>query len=315
MFLSARDSSINKGIKENSTIESLREHLIRTSAYGESQFITIQEGVIDNFTILGLGDGTFITPKPFVHPVIVEHENHRYMIIDVRTCARYNKQEQIVKITNPSLFRREIIRAVLESVWVNDGSNDILHLGAFQIQVFAKWVSEVITRRYGLDAEQQLQVQVISAFYYICLFTDSENVDLRRFIAIITRATKTNTTFILDTLRDVDYIPNVEGLLATIREQLVTERLDGLELDVFITMLAGSWFGPNHGILVGTALEYPPLWCTLVYLSLTESVNRATGIGKVALRFERDPTSREFLGALNLLLMNNTTIDIKNSRG
>ncbi len=315
MFLSARDTTINKGIKENSTIESLREHLIRTRAYGESQFITIQEDRISNFTILGLGDGTFITPKPFVHPVVIEHEGHRYLVIDVRTCAKYNKMEQIVKITNPALFRREIIRSVLESIWINDGANDILHLGTFQIQVFGKWVSEVISRRYGLDPEQQLQVQVIAAFYYTCLFVDSESVDLRRFISVITRATKTNTNFILETLRDVEYIPNVEAFLATIRETLVTDRLDGLELDVFITMLAGSWFGPNHGILVGTALEYPPLWCTLLYLSLTESVNRATGIGKVALRFERDPTSREFLGALNMLLMNNTTIDIKNSRG
>ena len=315
MFLNARDTTINKGIKENSTVESLREHLIRTRAYGESQFITIQEDRISNFSILGLGDGTFITPKPFVHPVTVEHDGHRYMIIDVRTCARFNKLEQVVKITNPSLFRREIIRAVLESIWVNDGANDLLHLGSFQIQVFANWISEVITRRYGLDAEQQLQVQVISAFYYTCLFVDSETVDLRRMISIITRATKTNTNFILETLRDVDYIPNVEALLTTIRETLVTDRLEGLELDVFITMLAGSWFGPNHGILVGTALEYPPMWNTLLYLSLTESVNRATGIGKVALRFERDPTSREFLGALNRLLMDNTTIDIKNSRG
>ena len=102
MFLSALDTTINKGIKENSTIESLREHLIRTRAYGESQFITIQEDRISNFTILGLGDGTFITPKPFVHPVVIEHDGHRYLVIDVRTCAKYNKMEQIVKITNPA---------------------------------------------------------------------------------------------------------------------------------------------------------------------------------------------------------------------
>lgn len=315
MFLNARDTTINKGIKENSTLEILREHLIRSRADGESQFIAIQEDRIDNCTVLGLGDGNFITPKPFVHPVTLMHEDHLYLIADVRTCAKYNRNEQIVKISNPSLFRREIIRAVLESVWINDGQNEILHLGAFQIQVFAKWISEVITRRFGLDAEQQLRIQVISAFYYICLFTNSESTDLRRYISIISRATKTNTNFILETLRDIDYIPNIEVLLSTIQENLVTDRLEGMGLDVFITMLAGSWLGPNHGILVGTALEYPPLWNTLLYLSLTESVNRATGIGKIALRFERDPGCREFLGALNMLLMNNTSIDIKNSRG
>lgn len=315
MFHNARETTINKGIKENSIVEILREHLIRTRTDSESQFIVIQEDKIDGFTVLGLGDGTFITPKPFVHPVTIEYENHTYLIADMRTCAKYSRNEGIVKISNPSLFRRETVRTVLESVWMNDGSNDVLLLGVFQVQVFAKWISSVITRRYGLDAEQQLKVQVISAFYYCCLFTDENYLDQRRIVSLIQRATKVNTTFILETLRDIEYIPNIEALLSTITSTLATDRLDGLELDVFITMLAGSWFGPNHGILVGTALEYPPMWCALLYLSLTESVNRATGIGKVALAYERDPGSREFLAALSMLLMNNTSVDIKNSRG
>jgi hypothetical protein len=315
MFIHARDTTINKGLKETSIIDTLKEHLVRNYKQGNSQFIDMQTDVIDSFKVLGLADGTTITPRPFVQPILLEHDGVEYLIADVRSCTRYNKQDGRAVITNPTLFKREIIRTILESVWITGGATDILNLGNIQVQIFSSWISELFTRRFGLDATQQIQISVIGAFYYLCLFSEADKIDQRRLIPIIVRATRTGAPFVLETLRDIDYIANIDELLDVIPRLVSTTRLDGVTPDVFITMLGGSWFGPNNAILAGTAVEYPPVWNALVYLALTENANRATGIGKIALRKERDPLTREYLAALNLLLKNHTTIDPTTYRG
>ena len=194
-------------------------------------------------------------------------------------------------------------------MWVGDGPQEILNLGHFQVQIFATWVSELFARRFALDAEQQVRISILAAFYYLCLFTDDKEADLRRFIPIISKVCTTGTSFVIDTLRDVDHIQDLEALLDTIKTSLDTERLDGVGIDVMITMLSGSWFGPNNAILVGIALEYPPMWNTLLYLSLTDQSVRANGIAKIALRKQRDSMAREYVSIASAKLIRNSTLN------
>ena len=212
-------------------------------------------------------------------------------------------------ISNRALFRRDMVRVLLESMWVGDGPQEILNLGHFQVQIFATWVSELYARRFALDAEQQVRISILAAFYYLCLFTDDKEADLRRFVPIISKVTTTGTAFVIDTLRDIDHIQDLEALLDTIKTSLDTDRLEGVGIDVMITMLSGSWFGPNNAILVGIALEYPPMWNTLLYLSLTDQSVRANGIAKIALRKQRDSMAREYVSSASTKLIRNSTLN------
>lgn len=315
MFLQAHETTINKGFKQRDFVATLTDHILKSRDSYESQFITIQEDKIENFTILGLGDGNFITPKPFTHPVVITVDDHTYLIGDMRTSSKYDKNIGAVKISNAGLFKRDAIRLVMEGLWQNGYNSDIMNIGAFQVQVFSTWVADTIARRYGLNMELALTVRVLTAFYYMCLFTTPEKIDARRMVAVISKATKTNVNYIMSTLQDVEYIGTIQDLLDVFKTKLPSERLSDITLDVFLAMLSGSWFGPNHSVLVGTAVEYPPLWVTLLYLSMSETINRSTGIGKTALKYERDPVGREFLAATSRLLMDNITIDIKTARG
>ena len=170
-------------------------------------------------------------------------------------------------------------------------------------------VSELFARRFALDAEQQVRISILAAFYYLCLFTDDKEADLRRFVPIISKVTTTGTVFVIDTLRDIDHIQDLEALLDTIKTSLDTDRLEGVGIDVMITMLSGSWFGPNNAILVGIALEYPPMWNTLLYLSLTDQSVRANGIAKIALRKQRDSMAREYVSIASTKLTRNSTLN------
>lgn len=315
MFSMSRDTTINQGVSDSAVIDQLKEHIVRTKNGRESQFIEIQTGVNDDWHVLGLGEGPHVNIKPFLNPVKFDLGDDTYVIIDVRNSTRYDRLNERPVISNQALFRREMVRVLFESVWIGDGPNDILNMGHYQIQVFASWVGEMFARRFALDAEQQVRISVLAAFYYLCLFVEKDRADLRRFIPIISKVTMTGTPFVMDTLRDVDHIANLLELLDTIKNVLQTERLEDVGIDIVITMLAGSWFGPNHAILVGIALEYPPAWNTLLYLSLTDRSTRASGIAKVALRRERDQSAREYVSIASNVLIRNSTIDPKSVQG
>lgn len=309
MFQMSRDTTINKGSHEDQVVSSLKEHIIRVNNGGESQLITLQSGVSDDWFVYGLGEGSLVNVKPFINPVKFDYGDDTYLIIDLRTSTRWDRTTGKPVISNRPLFRRDMVRVLMESMWIGDGPQEILNMGHFQIQIFATWISELFARRFALDAEQQVRISVLAAFYYLCLFTDDDQADLRRFVPIISKVTSTGSTFVIDTLRDVEYIRDLEALLDTIKSTLQTDRLEGVGIDVMITMLSGSWFGPNNAILVGIALEYPPMWNTLLYLSLTDQSVRANGIAKIALRKQRDMTAREYVSIASQKLIRTSTLN------
>lgn len=308
MFIMSRDTTINKGVVDSAAAEDVKRHVIQYLNDNDHQFITIQRGVYDDWFVLGLAEGPYINPKPFAMPIKFDYGDDTFIVVDVRSSTRFDRGTAQPVISNQPLFRRDMIRTLIESIWVGNGANDILNLGHYQIQVFATWVAEMFTRRFALDAEQQVRLSVLAAFYYLCLFADKDTVDLRRFLSIITKVTNTNTVFVMDTLRDVDHVSTIDEFLALIIRTLNTDRLAGLGVDVFITLLAGSWFGPNHAVMVGVALEYPPMWNTLLYLSLTDRTTRASGIAKIALRRERDAMAREYVSLMSRTLIANSTL-------
>ena len=309
MFQMSRDTTINKGNQEDQVISGLKEHIVRVNNGGESQLITLQSGVLDDWFVYGLGEGSLVNVKPFINPVKFDYGDDTYIIIDMRASTRWDRATSKPVISNRALFRRDMVRVLMESMWVGDGPQEILNLGHFQVQIFATWVSELFARRFALDAEQQVRISILAAFYYLCLFTDDKEADLRRFVPIISKVTTTGTTFVIDTLRDIDHIQDLEALLDTIKTSLDTDRLEGVGIDVMITMLAGSWFGPNNAVLVGIALEYPPMWNTLLYLSLTDQSVRANGIAKIALRKQRDSMAREYVSIASTKLIRNSTLN------
>ena len=309
MFQMSRDTTINKGNQEDQVISGLKEHIVRVNNGGESQLVTLQSGVAIDWFVYGLGEGSLVNVKPFINPVKFDYGDDTYIIIDMRTSTRWDRTTAKPVISNRALFRRDMVRVLLESMWVGDGPQEILNLGHFQVQIFATWVSELFARRFALDAEQQVRISILAAFYYLCLFTDDKEADLRRFVPIISKVTTTGAAFVIDTLRDIDHIQDLEALLDTIKTSLDTDRLEGVGIDVMITMLSGSWFGPNNAILVGIALEYPPMWNTLLYLSLTDQSVRANGIAKIALRKQRDSMAREYVSIASTKLIRNSTLN------
>lgn len=302
MFVNPLDTTIHAGRVKGDQVEILKRHIIDTKNGYDSQLIPIQENVHDDMVIYALGTGPIIDPKPFIHPIQFNIGDDTYLVVDMRSSTRWDRAQGISIPSNPPLYRRDVILTIMQFVWMNDGPNAIQRLGNFQVTIFAQWMSNTIIRRFGLDAAQQLKVQCIAAYYYLCLFSDEKRFDPMRAAPIVSRAINANTAYVIELVDTLPYIANIVEFLEVIQESLATERLSGLTLDYFIASLNGSWFGPNHNILVSTAVEYPPIFVSLLYLALTDRGTRLAGISQVALKRERDPAAKEFIRITSDLL-------------
>lgn len=295
MFVQPMETTINQGIKQDTTIEQLKRHIIQMRNDGENQFLVLQEHVHDDYFILGLGAGPYIDPKPWVHPIQITIDEDTYVVIDMRACTRYDRAKGEPVVSNASLYRRDLILTLLQTVWMDEGPNSILRLGNYQITVFATWLSGLISRRFALDAGQQLKLSIVSAYYYLCLFNEKGRMDASRTATLIGKALNVNVAYVLEVVGDLPFISDILEYLDAVDNTLSTERIAGLTPDLLVALLSGSWFGPNHSVLVGVAIEYPPVFCSLLYLSLTDRSTKMSGIAKVALLKERDPIAKEFV--------------------
>lgn len=306
MFVNPLDTTIHAGKVKGDQVEILKRHIIDTKNGYDSQLIPIQENVHENFSIYALGTGPIIDPKAFIHPIHVTVGDETYMVADMRSSTRWDRAQGISVVSNPPLNRRDVILTVLQSVWEKEGPSAIQRLGNLQLTIFAQWMSNSIIKRFGLDAAQQLKVQAIAAYYYLCLFTTEARFDPQRAGPMISRAINANTGYVMELVETLPYISDISEFLEVVKDSLATERLAGLSLDYFIASLSGSWFGPNNNILVSVATEYPPIFASLLYLALTDRGTRMAGISQIALKKERDPSAKEFIRITSDLLKSET---------
>ena len=309
MFYKPQDTTFNAGLDVNKTATELRKHLIEFQNDSPNQFIAISNGdVYDNFALLALGDGNYVNPRPFTNPLEMKVDSTTYLIFDARSSTKYDRVSNKSNIKNQSLFRRDYILAALQSSWINEGTDSVIRLGHMQVYCFATWLANLITKRFALDLAQQQTLTIITAFYYLCLFNDGEHeLDIGRMMKIISRATGISSTAIHGVIGELPHIGNIIEYIKLIKEVLYTDRLEGLTPDILVVLLGGSWFGPNHSEIVATALEYPPTFCGLIYLGLTDRANKSTGLAQVALKKERDPMGRDFLNLTSTLLHGQST--------
>lgn len=308
MFYVPDDTTFNRGVDSSKAVAILQRAYHEFRDGRPSQLIPIQTSdVHDDHYIFALATGRDYDPKPFPHPVRFVDDEDYVTIFDARTSTRFDRATGAPVINNPNLFRRDLILTILGDVWVSEDPREVLRLGHMQVFAFAYWIANIITRRFALDPAQQIKLTVLAAYYYICLcYTEDKVPELRSAATIISRAIAMPASQILSIVDDVPYMSNVGDFVTVINSSIETDRLTGFTSEILATLLAGTWFGPNNSLLVATALEYPPVFATLVYLSLTDRANRATGLAGIVLKKERDPMASEFLKMTSSLLKTET---------
>lgn len=300
MLYGPEESIIFKAMKNDQAVEAVYR-FIKEHPEGADQLLVVSNSR-DSHSVLALCADAPVTAKPFFLPLVYPLNQHTYYVFDARAMTRWDRHEHRTVISNPGLYRREVIRTVLQATWQQEGPNALLRLGTFQVKLFTSWVTEQISRRFGLDGEQQMTLSVVVAYYYLSLFTHHKDIDRDRTAIIISRALNLSLAYVQTHLTRIDVVRNAPELLEQLPEVLMSTRIAGLSLDVLIAMLSGTWFGANNTYLIASAIEYPPTFITLAYLALTDKSTKISGLAKLAQRYEREQSCKEFITLTSRLL-------------
>ncbi len=103
-------------------------------------------------------------------------------------------------------------------------------------------------------------------------------------------------------LSDVDSIDSVEDFVAVLQNQLSTPRLDNFNVGVLAQIMMGTWFGFNGRELAVAAIEHPPTFAAMLYMSFAQNSYRKAGLAQVSEAFKGSRGGAEFVRNMQLQL-------------
>lgn len=322
MFRTAYDTTVCAGYR----LDEIGREIAKNLTVGSDQIRSVKwEGKPVNLSQVCPGLSVI---KPFGHPVtlaldgtVINNKNfddreadasRASVYIDVRNFARLNVEKELV-ITSFLDYRMAVIRGLLQLHWNGERFRDILNVGVLPHTLFVRWMTEILVKRLNLSPDVQLQVSVITAFYYLCLFEDLPKdyklteQELVRFSKTVSSATYCSVGEVMKRIEVLEIPQSIHCYLELLKKHSGSQRFDNIAVATIYQMLGGSWFGANASEMLAVALEHPPTWVAIAYMATEERGYKKTSIGSIAHDSRNTDAAKNFM--INAMGLLNTIAD------
>jgi len=295
-FKTAYDTTACSGYRLDSTTATLK-----------IAFINRDIEKIDNYNIYLLhgGNAAANDVPSFAHPLLMNIENKDNLFLDVRSFGKYDNVDGTFKVQNKPDHTLALIRAKLNSVWIDDASRSFRNISHIPMAIYASWISESVGRRYGLNPKEQFDLGILAAIFYNSQFTDTVGLDERdklRIINTLTRALHASAQDVITILDKISVVNNVADFCAKAEEATESVRLRELNPGILYMLLGGTWFGTNAKENIAVAVEHPPTWVSILVAAFSERTYKNSQIVKITERNSYRKLGDDFLRAtLNLI--------------
>ena len=215
----------------------------------------------------------------FIHPVVVEHKGMKYLVTDMRMYFSQGTETQQIKNLTEYNFAKS--KAVLGALWLANKENEIRVGLRFAADVFSSWLSETISKNYNLDFGDQLHLRILIHFYYLNLFHRQPTVDeeTRQGWAVHTiKATKADSKTVFAVFDQLEKMESMEDLCKAAKSVIKNTALFNFNPAVLLTLVRSAWFGNYAKENITVALEFPPVWCAIVYSAISERTYKSSTI-------------------------------------
>lgn len=300
-------TSIKKAIIENSELEEINLNLI----------------ISDNLKPIFI-TGYFSSESniPFFnHPLLLEKDNKKYLCTDIRQFVRYvdHHDFNIKKLretnskftTNKTSFEFTILRSTLQLVWLNGNINEIKNGLSLAGVVYSMWLTDSISKLYGLDYKDQQTLSIISYFFYQSLFYKEDSffdeiLDLFGFQ--IVKNLKIPTDIVFSVIKKITKMSGIKDYCNNIISILENLRLRDFNEAILINSIGRTWYalGINQKELLTIALELPPTWVTICYSALNDKSYKNTTISKIAEKYGKGEPAINYIKSFKALVEENT---------
>ena len=243
------------------------------------------------------------------------------LVLDIRGILKSKVTIEEIKsslisevLKNEAEYSFSIIRAYLMESYITKDYLAMNNIKDDLVNSFALWISTVIGNSYFLTPEELIALRIAIMYYYYALVstTDITMANAKRIAVSIGKyfGTAISVNYIekiLEPLTDKFETMNpksIADLVNTISICLtpVTDKLKNLNSISLNQMLLSSWYGENSNETISIALEHPPTFAGLCYLSLNNNSYKATKISNII--NSKLKNKKDFALNLNSILRN-----------
>ena len=231
----------------------------------------------------------------FNHPLI--NTDNKWIALDLRHYVSLNPTKDDYAVKNDSEYSLAIQRFILTGLWFvgKQQSAYSLKLAHF---AFANWLSENLTRKFGLDMGNQLQLKILGLIFYAGLFGDEFTSDDYTKLVIRSKEDILVPGLIDEVYERCGPVGTIEEFCEACYKVTGNIRLKGVDYTILINILNNNWIGSNGKELAMLSLEHPPTWLSLVYASLSQRSFKKNFIATVVERLDKRGKGEEFLNAM-----------------
>lgn len=230
------------------------------------------------------------------------------IVADMRTMLSY--ESGVMTVRNRSAMmdcQQQITRMKAMWLWVNGRANDLLSISSLGMEVYARWLTEGVARRLGLNYDTIPRMMAYSAYFYYSQFYDASDINPSVAMGKIIEQTKIKNSVVTDVMgyiieNDIK-LTGLDSFVAHAKAVVGAEEFDILDTKQFIHASGSAWIGAKSDEATGIATEYPPYFLSILYGSMNSNLYKNTAVGKILDRAEfrktRDGFARNFTGIIN----------------
>lgn len=226
----------------------------------------------------GLNGGVAGVPA-FNFPFVCKLKGEDVAFFDARTFV-----SQEGRVRDEIELQSRTVQAQLALDWHHGYQGRVRDISPLGLMIYSHWMGESVAKRFALDARQQLQVSVFAAVFYLNCFWDkseAESEDTAYLLSAITRVCGYRHSDVVDIVETHPIIKDVAELCEVIKAFTQSVRLEDFNPATLFGVVGGSWFGNAGRELVGVALEYPPVWLTLLFQAISNRGFKKAGLTQI----------------------------------
>lgn len=240
------------------------------------------------YVIIGKSAVTEMIP-PFPMPIMLPDQYGEDVVaVDLRAFNSKLISGQSVKDPDGGAAELLVRLALLQTIWKKNGPSVVGSVGNLPAQVFSIWMANTLSRVLGLDARSRAEMITIVAWYWYCLHLSPQDYESLGESDLAKYATKVSSNSVLpfeetfEIIKASGYMAGIDDLVRVIKS-MNTVKTDRVEAITLYNALSGSWYGSaDSKTLVNAALEFPPIFISILVTAITEPGFRKSPIFETA---------------------------------
>lgn len=230
----------------------------------------------------GLNGGVAGIPA-FSFPYVLKLKDEDVSFFDARTLISLDRSGE-PRVRDEAELQARTIQAQLALDWHQGYQARVRDISPLGLMIYAHWLGEVVAKRFALDARLQLQVSVFAGIFYLNNFwdkTEASSEDSAYLLSALTRICGYRNSDVVDIVEAHPIISSVAEFCTVVKEFTQSVRLEDFNPATLNGVVGGSWYLNAGREIVSVALEYPPVWLTMLFQAITNRGYKKAGLTQI----------------------------------